>query len=205
VARQSARAVPALMHATEVARPFHREGWVYEEKADGWRMVAMKAAGVVRLVSRNGRDHTLRFPELVKALDRLKAKTFILDGEVAVFDKALISRFEWLRGRPADEPATLPVYMVFDLLELNGRDLREQPLRERRRLLDRLVSNHGTVFPARRLDRNGLMAWREALQRGYEGIVAKDSESPYVPGRTLKWLKVKVKEYRKKARGFYRE
>jgi len=61
------------------------------------------------------------------------------------------------------------------------------------------------IFPARRLDRNGLMAWREALQRGYEGIVAKDSESPYVPGRTLKWLKVKVKEYRKKARGFYRE
>jgi bifunctional non-homologous end joining protein LigD len=193
------------MHATEVARPFHREGWVYEEKADGWRMVAMKAAGVVRLVSRNGRDHTLGFPELVKALDRLKAKTFILDGEVAVFDKALISRFEWLRGRPADEPATLPVYMVFDLLELNGRDLREQPLRERRRLLERLVSSPGMIFPARRLDRNGLMAWREALQRGYEGIVAKDSESPYVPGRTLKWLKVKVKEYRKKARGFYRE
>ena len=193
------------MHATEVARPFHREGWVYEEKVDGWRMVAMKAAGVVRLVSRNGRDHTHRFPELVKALDRLKAKTFTLDGEVAVFDKSLVSGFEWLRGRPADESATLPVYMVFDLLELDGRDLREQPLRERRRLLDRLVSNHGMVFPARRLDRNGLMAWREALQRGYEGIVAKDPASRYVPGRTLSWLKVKQKNYRKEERGFYRE
>jgi len=205
VARQSARAVPALMHATEVARPFHRGGWVYEEKVDGWRMVAVKANGVVRLVSRNGRDHTHRFPELVKALDRLKVKTFTLDGEVAVFDKALISRFEWLRGRPADEPATLPVYMVFDLLELDGRDLREQPLRERRRLLDRLVSSHGMVFPARRLDRNGLKAWNEALERGLEGIVAKDPESHYVPGRTLSWLKVKQKDYRKEARGFYRE
>src|SRR5882672_6333704 len=123
------------MHAIEVARPFHREGWVYEEKVDGWRMVATKVAGAVRLVSRNGRDHTRRFPELVKALDRLKAKTYTPDGEVAVFDKALISRFEWLRGRPADEPATLPVYMVFDLLEVDGCNLRELPLRERRRLL----------------------------------------------------------------------
>jgi bifunctional non-homologous end joining protein LigD len=193
------------MHATEVARPFHRDGWVYEEKVDGWRMVAIKADGTVRLVSRKGRDHTRRFAELVKALDRLKAKTFTLDGEVAVFDKALISRFEWLRGRPTNEPATLPVYMVFDLLEFNGRDLREQPLRERRRLLDRLVSSHGMVFPARRLARNGLKAWEEALERGYEGIVAKDPESRYVPGRTLKWLKVKVKDYRKEARGFYRE
>jgi bifunctional non-homologous end joining protein LigD len=193
------------MHATEVARPFHREGWVYEEKVDGWRMVAIKAAGAVRLVSRNGRDHTRRFAEIVKALDRLKAKTFTLDGEVAVFDKALISRFEWLRGRPANEPATLPVYMVFDLLELNRRDLRKQPLRERRRLLNRLVSSPGMVFTARRLDRNGLKAWREALERGYEGIVAKDPESRYIPGRTLSWLKVKQKNYRKEERGFYHE
>ncbi len=191
MARQSARAVPALMHATEVARPFHREGWVYEEKVDGWRMVATKAAGAVRLVSRN--------------VDRLKAKAYTLDGEVAVFDKSLVSRFEWLRGRPNDEPATLPVYMVFDLLELNGRDLRDRPLRDRRRLLERLVSSPGMIFPARRLDRNGLMAWREALQRGYEGIVAKDPESRYVPGRTLSWLKVKQKDYRKEERGFYRE
>jgi bifunctional non-homologous end joining protein LigD len=207
VARQPVRAprTPALMHATEVARPFHRDGWVYEEKVDGWRMVAIKAAGSVRLVSRNGRDHTRRFPELVKALGRLKAKTFTLDGEVAVFDKSLISRFEWLRGRPAGEPATLLVYMVFDLLERNGSNLREQPLRERRRLLERLVSSPGMVFPARRLARNGLKAWQEALERGYEGIVAKDSESRYIPGRTLYWLKMKQKDYRKEERGFHRE
>ncbi len=99
------------MHATEVARPFHRKGWVYEEKVDSRRMVAIKAKGAERLVNRNERDHTRRFPELVKVLDRLKAKTFTLDGEVAVFDKSLISRFAWLRGRPVDEPVTLPVYI----------------------------------------------------------------------------------------------
>jgi bifunctional non-homologous end joining protein LigD len=164
---------------------------VYEEKVDGYRMVAVKAAGTVRLVSRNGRDHTQRFPELVKALGGLRPKTFILDGEVAMFDRELISRFEWLRALPKDEPATRPVYIVFDILELAGRDLRDRPLRERRRVLERLVSNHSLTFPARRLANDGLKAWQEAMARGYEGIVGKDPESRYVPGRTLKWLKVK--------------
>jgi bifunctional non-homologous end joining protein LigD len=110
-----------LMHPNQVARPFHRDGWIYEEKVDGWRMLAVKADGTVRLISRNGLDHTRRFPELVKDLIALKPKTFTLDGEVAVYDQALISRFEWLRARPKDEPATLPVYMVFDVLELGAR------------------------------------------------------------------------------------
>ena len=196
MARESARATgaPALMHATEVAHPFHRDGWVYEEKVDGWRIVAIKAEGSVRLVSRNGRDHTRRFPELVKVLAALTAKSFTLDGEVAVFDKALVSRLEWLRGRPADEPATLPVYIVFDVVELDGRDLRGKALRERRRVLDRLASSHGMIFPARRLSQNGFKAWEEALKRGYEGIVAKDPASRYIPGRTLSWLKVKQQD-----------
>jgi len=97
------------MHATQVATPFHRPAWVYEEKVDGYRMAAMRAGDGTRLISRNGIQHTKRFPELVQALDALSAGAFILDGEVAVYDRALISRFEWLRGRPKDEPATLPV------------------------------------------------------------------------------------------------
>jgi bifunctional non-homologous end joining protein LigD len=141
----------------------------------------------------------------VKVLAALTAKSFTLDGEVAVFDMALVSRFEWLRDRPADEPATLPVYIVFDVVELDGRDLRGKALRERRRVLDRLASSHGMIFPARRLSNNGLKAWQEALKRNYEGIVAKDPESRYIPGRTLAWLKVKQKDYRKEERGFYRE
>jgi bifunctional non-homologous end joining protein LigD len=169
---------------------------------DGWRMVATKAAGAVRLVSRNGLDHTRRFPELVKALTALKPDTFTLDGEVAVYDQAFISRFEWLRARPKDEPATLPVYMVFDVLELGGRDLRGEPLKGRRRVLQKLVGGHGMIFPVRRLSQDGLKAWEEAVARGYEGMVAKDPESLYVPGRTLKWLKVKQKDYREGERGW---
>lgn len=192
------------MHPTLLPRPFHHDGWIYEEKVDGYRMVAIKAGGAVQLVSRNGRNHTRRFPELVKVLANLKAKSFTLDGEVAAFDKDLISRFEWLRGRPEDEPATLPVYIVFDVLELDGKDLRPQPLKARRKVLERLASNHGMIFPARRLSTDGFKAWEEAVSRGYEGIVAKDPESPYVAGRSLKWLKVKQVKYREKERGFYK-
>jgi bifunctional non-homologous end joining protein LigD len=191
------------MHPTLLPRPFHHDGWVYEEKIDGYRIVAHKSDEAVQLISRQGREHTKRFPELTKALGRLRAKSFTLDGEVAVFDKDLVSRFEWLRVRPKDEPATLPVYIAFDVLEFNGRDLRPQTLRERRRMLERLINHHSMIFPARRLSNDGFMAWEEAVARGYEGIVAKDPESPYVAGRTLKWLKVKQKEYRVEERGFY--
>jgi bifunctional non-homologous end joining protein LigD len=104
------------MDPTLLPRPFHREGWVYEEKIDGYRMVASKSDGGVRLISRQGKDFTRRFPELVKALAGLKPKTFTFDGEVAVFDEDLVSRFEWLRGRPKGEPATHPVYICLDVL-----------------------------------------------------------------------------------------
>ena len=193
------------MHATQVATPFHRPAWVYEEKVDGYRMAAMRAGDGTRLISRNGIQHTKRFPELVQALDSLSAEAFILDGEVAVYDRALISRFEWLRGRPKGEPATLPVYMVFDVLELGGKDLRGMPLWQRRNMLEGLVTGQRAILPVRRLSSDGLKAWAQAIHRGYEGLVGKDPESPYVPGRTLKWLKVKVKDYRKEERGFYRE
>ena len=88
------------MHPTLLPRPFHHVGWVYEEKVDGYRMVVYKDDDGVRLISRNGRDHSRRFPELVKALGGLKPKSFILDGEVAVLDKGRHSSPD--RGRPCD-------------------------------------------------------------------------------------------------------
>ena len=91
------------MHPTQVAQPFHHEGWVYEEKVDGWWMLAYKVAGSVKLVSRNGRDHTSRFPGIVAALRKLDANALVLGGEVAVYDAQLVSRFEWLRhASPSD-------------------------------------------------------------------------------------------------------
>jgi bifunctional non-homologous end joining protein LigD len=192
------------MQPTLVAQPFHHKGWVYEEKVDGYRMVARKDDGAVSLVSRQGKDHTARYPDLAKALASLPARSFILDGEVAVYDQAHISRFEWLRARPKDGRATLPVYMVFDVLELDGKDWRPEPLWKRRRVLEDLIARERMILPVRRLSSNGLKAWAQAVHKGYEGIVAKDPESPYMGGRTLKWLKVKVPKYREVERGFYK-
>jgi ATP-dependent DNA ligase len=93
--------------------------------------------------------------------------------------------------------------MAFDCLYLRGRDLREHPLHARRPALETLLACQTVLLPVRRLDADGLVAWQQAVARGFEGIVAKDPATPYVGGRTLKWLKVKQREYRVKERGFY--
>jgi bifunctional non-homologous end joining protein LigD len=188
------------MQPTLIAKPFHREGWVYEEKYDGWRMVAYKREGQVRLVSRPGRDHTKRFPALVAAIAALPPSTLILDGEVCIFDERLVSRFEWLRHGKPPGVVTPPVFMAFDCLHAADRDLRELALRARRERLEYVLEGQ-LILPVRRLADDGLTAWQEVLTRGYEGLVAKDPASPYVGGRTLKWLKVKQPHYREGERG----
>ena len=189
------------MHPTLVAQPFHREGWVYEEKVDGWRMLAYKVAGTVKLVSRNGLDHTRRFPGIVAALRKLDANALILDGEVAVYDAQLVSRFEWLRHASPPDLSTPPLFMVFDCLQVRGKDLRSQPLYVRRNVVEDVLDEQDMVLPVRRLADDGLKAWREVVEHGYEGLVAKDPASPYAGGRTLRWLKVKQPRYREGARG----
>ena len=123
-------ALPDLMHATQVVRPFHTQGWVYEEKYDGWRMLARKDTGGVQLISRNGRDHTKRFHAIAEALAALKPETFTLDGEVAVFDAELVSRFEWLRHINHGDLSTPPLF------KLGEKDYRPEPLKVRRKALE---------------------------------------------------------------------
>ena len=192
----------SLMQPTLVSTPFHRPGWIYEEKVDGYRMVAYKHGGSAQLVSRQGKEFARRFPELAKAVAGLGAESVILDTEVAVFDRQLISRFEWLRGRLTGDVATPPMLMAFDLLELDGEDQRTRPLRERRQALEHLLKGEQLILPVRRLSPAGLEAWKDVLRAGYEGLVAKDPASPYVGGRTLAWLKVKQPHYREGERGW---
>jgi len=124
------------MAPTLVREPFHRDGWVYEEKVDGWRMLAYKDGERVRLVSRNGRDHTQRFAGIAAAVAKLSARSLVLDGEVAIYDQALRSRFDWLREPDAAAVATPPVLIAFDLLHQDGRELTGRPLRDRRARLE---------------------------------------------------------------------
>ena len=179
------------MHPTLVREPFNRAGWVYEEKVDGWRMVAHKEGQRVRLVSRNGVDHSRRFADIAAAVAKLSARTLVLDGEVAIYDEQLRSRFEWLREPDPHAVATPPLLMVFDLLYRDGRDLTGRPLRDRRARLEDVIAASELIFPVRRLSPDGLKAWKQVVERGYEGYVAKEEGSTYQGVVTRRWLKVK--------------
>jgi len=179
------------MAPTLVRAPFHRPGWIYEEKVDGYRMLAYKDGARVRLVSRNSVDHTRRFGGIALAISKLSARTAVLDGEVAIFDQQLRSRFDWLRDPDPEAVASPPLFMAFDLLYRNGRDLSARPLRDRRAALEDVVAGSDLVFPVRRLAPDGFDAWAQVIERGYEGLVAKEEASTYVGGRTMRWLKVK--------------
>ena len=175
------------MLATLVNKPFHVDDWVYEEKYDGDRLLAYKEGTRVRLLSRNAKDHTARFPNIASAIERLEPASLLLDGEVVVFDHKSVSRFQLLQKGKGE-----PVFAVFDCLFIDGMDLRHKPLSQRRQALEKVVSSDGSLSLSRRLDKNGLKAYEVAKRRGYEGLVAKDLSSPYVDKRSRFWLKVKV-------------
>lgn len=175
------------MLATLVPEPFHKPGWVYEEKYDGDRILAYKEGIRVRLLSRNGKDRTEGFPRISEAIRILEPATLLLDGEVVVFDRKHISRFQLLQQAKGQ-----PVYAVFDCLFHEGKDLRHEPLSTRRMVMEQSIGTGKALLPSQRLANNGIEAFRIAKRRGYEGLVAKDLSSPYVEARSAKWLKVKV-------------
>jgi bifunctional non-homologous end joining protein LigD len=175
------------MLATLVDEPFDRPGWVYEEKYDGYRILAYKEGARVTLLSRNAKDRTATFPEIARDVARLRARTILLDGEVVAFDAKLVSRFQLLQRGDAPH-----VFAVFDCLYREGADLRRRPLAERRESLETGISGGTRLLLSRRLASDGLAAYRTARRKGFEGIVAKDAQSPYEERRSTRWLKVKV-------------
>jgi bifunctional non-homologous end joining protein LigD len=176
------------MLATLVAKPFHEPGWIYEEKYDGFRILAYKEGSKVTLLSRNEKDRTAAFPRIAEAVGRLPARTLLLDGEVVVFDPKKVSRFQLLqRGGAAAK------YAVFDCLYRDGKDLRSEPLSARREALEQVLRGaRGVILLSGRLAEDGLESYRVAKEGGFEGLVAKDLASPYVAGRSRAWRKVKV-------------
>jgi len=175
------------MLATLVRQPFHLPGWVYEEKYDGYRILAYKEGSRVTLLSRNDIDRTASYSHVAAAIAALPPATLLLDGEVVALDKKRVSRFEILQG-----DTNKGKYAVFDCLYVEGRDLRREPLTERRRQLEAVVTGNRYVWIARRLADDGMAAFEVAKNRGFEGLVAKDAASPYVEARSRYWLKVKV-------------
>jgi bifunctional non-homologous end joining protein LigD len=163
--------------------------WIHEIKHDGFRIVAQKEAEKVRLITRNGHDFTDRYPLIVDAVRSLPAKSCVVDGEAIVVDQDGLSVFDLLRYRRHDHAATL---CAFDLIELDGADLRRNPIEERKERLAGLLRrwHFGMALNVTYIG-DGETIYRHACALGCEGIVSKRVGSAYRMGRTDAWIKVK--------------
>jgi bifunctional non-homologous end joining protein LigD len=180
------------MLATLAREPFNRKGWVFEEKYDGYRITAYKEGRKVQLISRNAIDRASHYPLVAAAIRALRPTTLVLDGEVVVFDPKNISRFQLLQRGSVDS-----VFVAFDCLFVNGRDLRREPLAARRAELEKVLaprSKSPVLLVSKRLAADGLAAYKIAARKGFEGLIAKDLSSLYVESRSNHWLKVKINQ-----------
>ena len=162
-------------------------------KYDGYRIVARKAGEEITLFSRSGLDWTVRFPAVAKALLTLPAESALLDGEVAFVLPSGITDFKSLQEH-IDSPHPSIRYFIFDLLSLDGKNLREKKLKERRALLGKLMSAKGIsnfLVYADYVEGSGAEFLAQACAMGLEGIVSKRADAPYRSGRGKDWLKIK--------------
>jgi bifunctional non-homologous end joining protein LigD len=176
------------MKAVLTDAAFSDPGWIFERKLDGVRCIAVKAGGDVRLLSRNDLPMNARYPEIVQALAGQRGD-FAVDGEVVAFDGAQTSFAKLTRrGR---EPVPVFLYL-FDVLWVDGRDVRALPLRERRRLLRAAVRFDDPLRRSAHRTGDGEAFFAEACANGWEGLIAKRADSPYASGRRSRdWLKLK--------------
>jgi bifunctional non-homologous end joining protein LigD len=177
------------MKAVLTDKRFSDPGWIFERKLDGIRCIALGDDGPVKLWSRNDLALNDRYPEIAEALGRQPVPRFAVDGEVVAFEGGRTS-FERLARRGRERVA---VYLyVFDLLWLDGRDVRPLPLRERKRLLRDVLRWRGPIRFTPHRNRDGEAFFREACRKGWEGLIAKRADSPYVSrARSRDWLKFK--------------
>jgi bifunctional non-homologous end joining protein LigD len=180
--------VPPCLPA-KALQPPTGEAWLHEIKHDGFRVIARKDGDRVRLYSRPGNDLTHRFPLIVETLARLRPRSCIIDGEAVVCDSKGMVSFEHIRYRRHD--ASVFLY-AFDLIELNGDDLRREPLDTRKATLASVLRR---AAPGLRLNEHleadGPTVFAHACKMGLEGIVSKRKTSTYRSGRSPDWLKSK--------------
>jgi bifunctional non-homologous end joining protein LigD len=179
--------------ATLVSEAPEGDDWVHEIKFDGYRILARLEDGRARLMSRNDKDWTARFPDVAGAVARLSARRALIDGEVVVLMPDGTSSFQGLQNLLNGERRGELVYMVFDLLHLDGRDLTTLPLEERKAALRALVVERaaGVVRYSAHVVGGGVEFLRQACRLRLEGAVAKRRDAPYRSGRGRDWLKVK--------------
>lgn len=189
------------MLATSRETPFSREGWIFEIKYDGYRLLAERRGREALLRSRRGHDMTATFPEIARAVRGLPYEGLVLDGEVVVPDGEGRPSFSRLqrRGRilkrndalrsSIESPA---MYHVFDLLAIEGHDLRALPLLKRKAFLRSIVPSVGPIRYVDHIEEQGEIMYRHVDRMRLEGIVAKRGDAPYRGGRSKSWVKVRT-------------
>jgi bifunctional non-homologous end joining protein LigD len=187
----------SLMLATLTDRRDFGDDWLLERKFDGERCVALKRDGEVRLESRTGKDLTGTYPEIRDAVAAQRSKELLLDGEVVAFDgeQTSFSRLQQRLGvrRPSPELVkSFPVvYCVFDLLEIGGEDFTGKPLIERRARLEKAIRERAALQISEVWRDDSERRFAAACRSGWEGLIAKRADAPYVRSRSKDWLKLK--------------
>lgn len=189
------------MHCEPNESAFTREGWLFELKLDGYRLIASKSNGEALLLTRNGNDYTSVFPEVARAVKALPFDECIIDGEVVCLDAVGVPSFSRLqqRGRLSSSmeigsaavklPAT---FYAFDLIAFEDFDLRPLPLLRRKELLAEVVPKLGALRYLDHIETEGEAFLKQVTAMGLEGIVAKKADAPYRKGRSSQWLKIKA-------------
>lgn len=197
------RPMPSTIHpmmAFSTEKPFDNDEWLFEIKWDGYRAIAFLDNGSARLVSRNQNDLTGRYPELRVLPKFIKAKEAILDGEVVALDEQGRSSFSLMQQRTgiregyrhgAPHPEIPILYYLFDLIYLDGYDLRQVSLEERKQVLSQILVPNELVRYSDHFDQ-GTALFDAAKQKGLEGILAKRRGSCYEERRSREWLKIKI-------------
>jgi bifunctional non-homologous end joining protein LigD len=163
--------------------------WIHEIKHDGFRVMARRDGKKVRLISRKGKDLTYRFPLAVQAVAALPVHSCLIDGEAIISDATGLAVFSLIRSYRNGPRATL---CAFDLIEIDGEDLRWQPIEDRKGRLRKLIGNrHPGIAFNKHFDIEGTVVFHHACKLGCEGIVSKRLGSPYRSGRVDHWLKIK--------------
>jgi bifunctional non-homologous end joining protein LigD len=180
------------MLATLAERPFSGEGWIFEVKYDGYRVIATRNRNGTRLYSRNGNDFNQKFTGIAGELAGINT-TFVIDGEICFIGDNGTANFQKLQHISASGQENIHYY-VFDLLWLNGHDLTTLPLTERKKLLALLLKNSpGHIHYVEHIEREGEAFFADAEKNHLEGIIAKQADGRYYPGnRTSEWLKIKT-------------
>ncbi|TPI58678.1 ATP-dependent DNA ligase [Mesorhizobium sp. B3-1-7] len=164
--------------------------WGHEVKFDGYRTQVVKDVDGIRFFTKNGFDWTAKYRPLADEAGSIEAETFIIEGETIVANEAGLSDFHALRSAITKRPKDL--YLVaFDLLNLNGHDLRDMPLKDRREILRELIPAGGHIQFSEALPGTGDAVYHLACEAGLEGIVSKRLDSLYRSGSTMNWRKIK--------------